>query len=43
MIFIGERINGLQPRIYKFILEKNKTPIQDLARKQAEAGAAYID
>jgi len=43
MIWIGERINGLQPRIYKFILEKNKTAIQDLARKQAEAGAAYID
>ena len=43
MIFIGERINGLQPRIYKFILEKDKEAIQQLARKQAEAGAAYID
>lgn len=43
MIWIGERINGLQPRIYKFILEKNKEAIQDLARRQAEAGAAYID
>lgn len=43
MIFIGERINGLQPKTYKFILEKNKEAIQQLARKQAEAGAAYID
>ncbi len=43
MIFIGEKINGLQPRIYKFILEKNKEAIQNLARKQVEAGAAYID
>jgi 5-methyltetrahydrofolate corrinoid/iron sulfur protein methyltransferase len=43
MIFIGERINGLQPGIYKFILEKNREAIQHLARQQAEAEAAYID
>jgi 5-methyltetrahydrofolate corrinoid/iron sulfur protein methyltransferase len=43
MIFIGERINGLQSRIYKFILDKDKEAIQGLARRQAEAGAAYID
>ncbi len=43
MIFIGERINGLQPKIYKFLLNKDREAIQQLARKQAEAGAAYID
>ncbi len=43
MIYIGERINGLQSRIYKIILEKKKEAIQNLARRQAEAGAAYID
>jgi len=43
LIFIGERINGLQPGIRKLILEKNKEAIQKLARNQAEAGAAYLD
>jgi len=43
MIFIGERINGLRPQVYKLILEKNKGAIQAMAREQAEAGAAYLD
>jgi len=43
MIFIGERINGLQPRVRKLILEKNKEAIHDMARRQVEAGAAYLD
>jgi 5-methyltetrahydrofolate corrinoid/iron sulfur protein methyltransferase len=43
MIFIGERISGSQPRVYKHILEKNREEVQKLARKQAEAGAAYLD
>lgn len=43
MIFIGERINGLQPEVRKFILEKDKDAIQKMARRQAEAGAAYLD
>jgi 5-methyltetrahydrofolate corrinoid/iron sulfur protein methyltransferase len=43
MIFIGERINGLQPGVRKLILEKDKEAIQKLARRQAEAGAAYLD
>jgi 5-methyltetrahydrofolate corrinoid/iron sulfur protein methyltransferase len=43
MVFIGETINGLQPRIYKFLLDRSKEPIQELARRQAEAGADYID
>ncbi len=43
MIFIGERINGVQPRIYKLIQERNKEAIQEIARKQVEAGADYLD
>jgi 5-methyltetrahydrofolate corrinoid/iron sulfur protein methyltransferase len=43
MILIGERINGLHPKIYKFILNKDREAVQQLVRKQAEAGAAYID
>ncbi len=43
MIFIGERINGLQPRIYKLLQERDREAIQKLAGKQAEAGAAYLD
>ena len=43
MIFIGESINGSQPHIYQLLLEKNEEEIQNLARKQAEAGADYID
>jgi len=43
MIFIGERINGLHSGIRKLIQEKNKEAIQNLARRQAEAGAAYLD
>jgi len=43
MIFIGERINGLQLGVRKLILEKNKEAIQNMARRQVEAGAAYLD
>jgi 5-methyltetrahydrofolate corrinoid/iron sulfur protein methyltransferase len=43
MIFIGERINGLQPGVRKRISEKDKEAIQKLARGQAEAGATYLD
>jgi len=43
MIFIGERINGLQPRVRKLILEKNKEAIQKMALRQVEAGASYLD
>ncbi len=43
MILVGEAINGLQPEIYKFLLERSKEPIQELARRQAQAGADFID
>lgn len=43
MIFIGERINGLNPKIYKLIQEKNKEALQEIAKKQAAAGVNYLD
>lgn len=43
MIIIGEKINGTIPRVKKAIEEKNEDFIRDLAVKQAEAGADYID
>jgi 5-methyltetrahydrofolate--homocysteine methyltransferase len=43
MIIIGEKINGSIPSMAKAIAEKNEAHIQDLARKQAEAGANFID
>ena len=43
MIIIGERINGMFSDVKRAIAEKNKQVIQDLAKKQTEAGAAYLD
>jgi 5-methyltetrahydrofolate--homocysteine methyltransferase len=43
MIIIGEKINGSIPSVKKAIEEKNSGLIQELAKKQAEAGAAFID
>ncbi len=43
MILIGERINGLFKDVRKAIQEKDPKPIQELAIKQAEAGAHYLD
>jgi len=43
MILIGERINGMFTDVKDAIASKNKQVIQDLARKQTEAGAAYLD
>ncbi len=43
MIYIGERINGLNPKVYKLIQEKNKEAIQEIAKEQTEAGADYLD
>lgn len=43
MIFIGEKINGLQPGVRKFIADKDKEAVQNIARRQADAGASYID
>jgi 5-methyltetrahydrofolate corrinoid/iron sulfur protein methyltransferase len=43
MILIAERINGMFSDVKQAIAEKNKKIIQDLARKQTEAGATYLD
>jgi len=43
MIIIAERINGMFTDVKKAIAEKNKQVIQDLAKKQTEAGATYLD
>ncbi len=43
MILIGERINGMFSDVKKAIADKNKQVIQELAKKQTEAGASYLD
>lgn len=43
MILIGERINGMFTNVKDAITEKNKQVIQELAQKQTEAGATYLD
>ncbi|MDR0628449.1 MAG: methyltetrahydrofolate cobalamin methyltransferase [Treponema sp.] len=43
MIIIGEKINGSIPSMAKAIAERNEDYIRGLAKKQADAGAAYID
>jgi len=43
MILIAERINGMFTNVKRAIAEKDKKVIQDLAKKQTEAGATYLD
>ncbi len=43
MILIGERINGMFKDVKQAIADKNKKVIQELATRQTEAGAAYLD
>jgi len=43
MILIAERINGMFNDVKEAIAQKNKQVIQDLAQKQTEAGATYLD
>lgn len=43
MIIIAERINGMFTDVKKAIADKDKKVIQDLARKQTDAGAKYLD
>ncbi|MDR2404466.1 MAG: methyltetrahydrofolate cobalamin methyltransferase [Spirochaetaceae bacterium] len=43
MIIIGEKINGSIPSMAKAIAEKNADYIRNLAKKQADAGANFID
>ena len=43
MIIIGEKINGSIPSTSKAIAEKDEAFIKDLAIRQSEAGASFID
>ena len=43
MKIIGEKINGTRKRVAQAIAERDAGYIQDLARKQAEAGSAWLD
>ena len=43
MQLIGERINGMFLDVKRAIADQDKKVIQDLAIKQTEAGAAYLD
>ncbi len=43
MILIGERINGMFTDVKQAIAEKDKQVIQEMAKKQTEAGATYLD
>lgn len=43
MILIGERINGSIPSVAKLIAGRKEEDIRELARRQAEAGADFID
>jgi 5-methyltetrahydrofolate corrinoid/iron sulfur protein methyltransferase len=43
MIAVAERINGMFKDVKKAIQKKDAAVIQDLARKQTEAGAKFLD
>ncbi len=43
MILIAERLNGMFTDVKQAIANKDKKVIQDLAKRQAEAGATYLD
>ena len=43
MEIIGEKINGTRKRVARAIAERDADFIHDLARRQAEAGSAWLD
>ncbi|MBU0491866.1 MAG: dihydropteroate synthase [Chloroflexi bacterium] len=43
MKIIGEKINGTRSRVKKAVAERDAAWIQDLARRQAQAGADWLD
>lgn len=43
MLIIGEKINSSIPRVKEAIEKKDKAFIQELALKQVQAGADYLD
>ncbi|MBE3572900.1 MAG: dihydropteroate synthase [Moorella humiferrea] len=43
MLIIGEKLNSAIPAIRQIINDKDKAAVQELARRQAAAGADYLD
>ena len=43
MEIVGEKINGTRKRVARAVAERDVAFVQDLARRQAEADAAYLD
>ncbi len=43
MLIIGEKINIVTKRIAKAIEERDKEPVQEMAKAQVEGGADYLD
>lgn len=43
MLIIGEKINGTRKKVAQAIAERDADFIRDLARRQFEAGAVYLD
>jgi 5-methyltetrahydrofolate corrinoid/iron sulfur protein methyltransferase len=43
MISVAERINGMFSDVKKAIASRDPRPVQELARRQSEAGASYLD
>ena len=43
MIIIGEKLNGSIPSVAKAIAAKDEAYIRDMAKKQADAGAHFLD
>ena len=43
MIVVGEKINGSIPAVARAIAERDADWIRGMARRQAEAGADFID
>ncbi len=43
MIAVGERINGMYSDVKKAIQKSDPVPIQELAKRQTEAGATFLD
>lgn len=43
MLIIGEKLNSAIPSVRQIINDKDAAAVQDLARRQVEAGADYLD
>lgn len=43
MIAVAERINGMFSDVKKAIVDRDPRPVQELARRQSEAGASFLD